>query len=172
MFDGEGYFGWLWERSGLGPNYCRLVRLLYQMEYVPSLVDDENRREDGNALLREYCAEFGYDIPPLDEGITDQCSVLEMLIAFATRINRELVGDPDDSYIGLWLKRMLENLGVYQYDDNHWNGKKAIVKLWSWLHKKGDVVLFPITLFSGGAQDSRKISEWERVNHFLNDQFS
>lgn len=172
MFDGEGYFEWLWERSGLGPEYSKLLTLLYETTYVPTLVDDENRREDGDALLRQYCREYGYDIPPVDEGISDKCSVLEMLIAFATRINTELVGDPSGSYVGLWLARMLENLGIYKYDDAHWSRIKVARKVWIWMHKKGDVALFPITLFSDLEQDSRKISEWERVNMFLNAQFS
>lgn len=170
----EEYFDWLWERSGLGPKYSELLMLLYEMTYVPVLVDDENRRADGNELFRIYCEEKGYDIHPSEYGVMDDCSVLEMLLAFAARINTELVGDPSESRVGLWFSRMLENLGIYKYDDDHWDREKAAKKVWCWMHKKGNpepVVLFPITLFSGAVHDSRKISEWERVNLALSAEF-
>jgi len=166
MFDGEGYFEWLWQRSGLGPNYTKLVTLLYTTEYVPTLVDDENRRADGNALLDIYCQENGYDFPPVEEFDHSGCSVLEMMIAFATRINLELIGDPEGTYTGLWLYRMLDNLRISQYDDKHWDGKKAALKVWIWLHKKSPFLLFPI---SKKVIDPRKISEWERVNIYLSE---
>ena len=172
--DFEEYFDWLWERSGIGPNYLQLMVLLYTTPYVPLLVDDENRKADGNELLHIYCEEYGYDIPPVDSGVLDECSVLEMLLAFAARINTELVGDPSESRVGLWFSRMLENLGIYQYDDAHWNREKVAKRVWCWMHKKGNpspIFLFPITSKKVKEVNSQTISEWERVTLALSADF-
>lgn len=177
MFDGEGYIDWLWKKSGLGPDRSRLIAFLMQAKYVPMLVDDENRRADGNALLDTYCQEMGYDLPPVEEYDRSGCSVLEMLLALADRIDRELIGDPDFNHAPLWFSRMLENLGIYQYDDKHWDEKKVALRVWNWMHKRGNYHLFssPFSKKKGekGEKevDFRKISEWELVNLSLKCDF-
>jgi hypothetical protein len=177
MFDGEGYFEWLWQRSEMGPKYHKLLTFLYTIKYVPMLVDDENRRTDGNALIEVYCQEMGYDLPPVEEFDFSGCTVLEMLLALADRINNELIGDPETNHAPIWFEQMLENLGIYQYDDDHWDEKACAVKVWNWMHKRGNVHLFcaPFSKKKGEkgekSLDFRKISEWELVNLSLNSQF-
>ena len=170
----EMYFDWLWERSGLGTNYFQLLTLLYTTPYEPLLVDDENRRADGNELFEIFCEEKKIQIHPSDSYMFEECSVLEMLLAFAARINVELVGDPSESRVGLWFSRMLENLGIYQYDDEHWDRKKAAIKVWCWMHKKGNpspIFLFPIDPKKVKEVNFRTLSEWERVNLALSVEF-
>ena len=170
----EIYFEWLWERSGLGSNYFQLLTLLYTTPYEPLLVDDENRRADGNELFVIFCEEKKVQIHPSDAQMFEECSVLEMLLAFAARINVELVGDPSESRVGLWFSRMLENLGIYQYDDAHWNREKVAKRVWCWMHKKGNpspIFLFPITSKKVKEVNSQTISEWERVNLALSADF-
>lgn len=177
MFDGEGYFEWLRKRSGMGQNYYMLLLFLHSVKYVPMLIDDENRRADGNAMIEVYCQENGYDLPPVEEFDFSGCSVLEMLLALADRIDKELIGDPNFNHAPLWFSRMLENLGIYQYDDEHWNEKKVALQVWNWMHKRGNVHLFcvPLTEKKGEkgekSLDFRKISEWELVNLSLKSDF-
>lgn len=161
--DGDEYFGWLWERTGLGSYYCRLMAALFTTPYVPRLTDDVNRWEDGACLVDIFCEETGIDIGPSDEDDAPECSVLEMLVALAERIDTELIeGEPTNSSPKYWLCMMLSNLGILQMTDRYFEEEVVEERIDEWMNR-GIRYLFPPV----GNYDQRRVSEWERVNRWL-----
>ena len=96
--------------------YFDLANKLYHTDFRSSVYMDANRAEDGETLRLWYAqlTSFYSDYKILEE---KPCSVLEMLIAFAERIDRDVIGKdidaPDRSAYWFWL--MLGNLGLVGY---------------------------------------------------------
>ena len=81
----QDYFAWLCELVGAdtgNPPYLILAKELHATEFTWCVRNDDNRASDGLQLRAEYGNSLGYFDGP--------CSVLEMLIALARRIDFEL----------------------------------------------------------------------------------
>ena len=83
----ESYFNWLCAKvlSVEVPIYFELMRILYRTEFVWVLERDQNRAEDGLELREDFLRETGLDPEP--EWLESECSIFEMLYAFAKRAN-------------------------------------------------------------------------------------
>ncbi len=86
----EEYFNWLCAKT-ISPyisNYVDLLGILYKTEFVWVVSRDKNRIEDGLELRDYFLNESGWykDSSWFDE----PCSVLEVLIAFASRASFQI----------------------------------------------------------------------------------
>lgn len=145
----KAYFDWL---CGLvkgdkpGRNRLEFVWSLHQKEFVSILPNDDNRIEDGLKLRQRFAEENNLpeDCPCKDEDPCEQpctnchsndckclygpCSVLEMLIALAQRIEY-LMQDPDeDDRTDQWFWGMIENLGLDIFPNTVPNRSKKVIE--------------------------------------------
>lgn len=115
----EAYFQWL-ATLVKNKSHGKLLRFLFETDYIYHKAMDANRAEDGISLRYEYLYEQGLDerdFPYLDE----PCNLLEMIFALARRLSL-IMGDPyhgDDSDVWFW--RMVSNLGLSKQTDRSFN---------------------------------------------------
>lgn len=117
----EIYFRELYDRITDGRcvtiSYYKLFRLLHDVEFSWSILMDKNRYSDGIQMRRE----LGF------EDVKDGCSVLEMMIALCIRAETEIMDNPQiGDRTGNWFFRMLNNMGISTYDDNHFDEDECL----------------------------------------------
>ena len=114
--DYPDYFVWLCELVSVDGRYTdvsywRLARELFDLLYFCDNDYDESRAMDGLALRRYY----------IDSGGTDpyegECTVLEVLIALARRIENTLDELDGESRIAMYFWEMIENLELGNLSD-------------------------------------------------------
>lgn len=119
----ERYFRWLYSHIGaltdLNPSHSHwlLAEVLHRRAFESTLVNDENRESDGLALRDEFCDEWGSW-----EGsrfIFEPCTVLEMLIALAKRMDYVSGGSViDNTGVGNCFWQMMRNAGLDHITDD------------------------------------------------------
>lgn len=104
----KDYFKWLCSMIEDDPDKnTSLLSELYNTQYEYSVEKDCNRYIDGVDLRKLFKEETGEDGPSEEF----PCSVLEMLIAFARRMETEIMQNPLDSCdIGRWFWMFIDNL--------------------------------------------------------------
>lgn len=114
------YFNWLCEMVHIDSHECwNMAKDLHSIEFTWSIPMDENRAMDG-VELRE---DFFRDNLHIDSGYLDYmdepCSVLEMFIALAKRINF-LMDDPYEyrSRVSDYFWEIVHNLSLDEYTDD------------------------------------------------------
>lgn len=124
------YFEWLYniacgDRYADEISYRKLLMYLHSKSFRYSIPMDENRAEDGIDLRRR----FAYDYTSLEDAdlyLTDECSVLEMILALAIRCEETIM---DDGSIGdrttQWFWGMIANLGLGFMTDDRFDKKLA-----------------------------------------------
>lgn len=121
------YFEYLKDIIGVpydNHDYDDLLKHLLEMDFdvvneYPT-DNDYNRVADGLALRNEYSFETCNFVPKdsyFERSILNHpCSVLEVLVALARRIENDFMYDPSEGdRTGLWMRVMLDNLGIGQY---------------------------------------------------------
>lgn len=157
----KDYLEWLtidiWYKAIDNPDdaysYQKLFRQMLETKFRWShteendLYMDENRAGDGIHLRAQYCNENWKameDPSNLDDFCTilptgNDCSVLEMIVAFSKRIDEEVMYDSScGDRSGIWCYRMFENLRLLRYDDDHYS-KSAVSRILSkFMNRKYD----------------------------------
>lgn len=112
------YLKWILKKVGCDAGdlkkYSKLFRILYEMEFYYLIPMDENRALDGIKLRRQYDLDHKTTLYSSEE----PCSVLEMLIALAIRMENDILGDPEDEHPEYWFWQFLDNLGILGYFDD------------------------------------------------------
>lgn len=91
-----------------GRDYSKLLEYLHERDFDPHCPHDENRMTDG-LHLRNDAGVVDY--------IIERCSLLEMLAAFAKRINDDII----EKSPAKWFWEMMDNCGLSQFDNDHWS---------------------------------------------------
>lgn len=172
----ELYFQWLYGMVAAPGfhdkdlTYWKLLRVLYQKEFFWDEVhvpNDENRASDGIALRGEFL--MRNDISFADPDWLDMnCSMLEMVIALARRIEFEAFAG--SAYFWFWT--MLDNLGLTGYSDERRFTKRLLYRIDCILE---DVInrnyeptglggLFPLR---DPRHDQRERELWYQMNDFV-----
>lgn len=137
----SSYFHWLCKLVGLNsafdpesenfsmdpanPSYFYLAQMLYFKEFTPFVPHDDNREADGKAL--RFWFANSHSCYNNYECLNGPCTVLEMMVALAQRIDRDLmIGPCFDDRSAVWFWEMLSNLGISRYDDTHFSDKISI----------------------------------------------
>lgn len=114
----ELYLTWLYsqiadpEVTAPSKSYWTLARLMYTMEFIWFVPNDDNRAEDGRNLRIEFIEDLGLeDIDP--DWMYLGCSMLELLIGLSRRLSFLDEGEPCD-----WFWHLIDNLGVRYNDRN------------------------------------------------------
>lgn len=171
----DSYFHWL---CGLvnadDPNcsYYDLMRILFDTEFRWSIRNDENRAQDGILLRGTFLKSSDSEGAGIGD-IQGPCTVLEMLIALATRIDIDIMWDPDKGDQTMrWFWEMVQNLGLDGFDDDDFEGEDGyrfvpfIVDRWLDRRYRWDGIggLFPL---KNPTCDQRETEIWYQMNVYM-----
>lgn len=176
------YFQWLCEKVNLySPDneiYTSLVRILMEREFYWIIDNDSNRASDGQYLRVMFEKEI-HDTTYFGD-INAPCSMLEMLIALAKRIDDILYDSERGPRVDYWFWMLIGNLGLDPATDEEisWNGKygeKFVNRtidhfLERKYSKKGYGGLFP--LHSNRYSDQRNVEIWYQMNYYVIENFT
>lgn len=163
------YRKWLLRRVGFRrKGYDRLMDQLLKMPYYwdSKFPRDEDRALDGLMLREEYFD----DEPPLM--LFPDCSVLEMLVAFAIRIDNEWTGDPEEPHPEEIFWEMICNLSLEKQDNFRFdhNIVERFVEIWlrRFYDFEGNRSIFPVEKCE---KDHRKISIWSQMLDYISQKY-
>lgn len=172
----DEYFDWLyslvWDDRTSGRSYREILTMMHNTTFTYFMVMDENRYADGIGMRYR----FGYenDVPDrIIEDVLDvsACSVLEMMIALAVRCEEHIMDDPDiGNRTGVWFWDMMNNLGLADMDDDHFDMDAAEYILDRFVSRRyrrnGSGGLF---ITNDPDVDMRNIEIWYQMMDYLNE---
>lgn len=168
-----GYFKWLCEQAGIetdnGKTYYELAKTLYARDFVPLIDGDKNRAWDGRGLRGEWAED---DCEKYNRINQRHCSVFEMLLALAKRMNYLSYDDTEEDRTKLFFWIMVDNLGLLPYDDDHFYEKfgpdmveMTVDKLLNREYEANGIDgLFPL---KWPKSDQRRVEIWYQMNAWL-----
>ena len=119
----QTYFRWLCDIVHIDQedrSYWLVAKDLFRKTFFSLIEHDENRGYDGLELRDEFVCDCDDEYDMTDQDICEDCSVLEMMIALARRIDFETSNPYDDDgtdRTAFWFWEMMDNLGLTEYDD-------------------------------------------------------
>ena len=148
-------------------NYELLMRELHEIDFKWIIDRDENRMKDGLALRYDF-----FDDSDVDGGFIRPCSVLEMLVALALRLESDYIGDPGDPHPIDIFWSMICNLGLWMYYDNNFNEFAVEEKVDIWLERhfksNGEGSIFPLKY---DTFDSREAEIWTQAMAYITENY-
>ena len=118
------YFEWMYHLVCNDEKYNKLsfrklLYFLYSVDFFPQIEMDENRRIDGINFRYRFGYENGYSDEYIKRYLdTKECSILEMMLALAYRVEEQIMADISyGNRTGQWFWVMIVNLGLGQMDD-------------------------------------------------------
>ena len=177
------YFKYLMSIVGdYGSNYKNLMMVLHQIEFYSLVPNDDNREADGENFRGMFIEKFGSDD---DKDLPNiSCTIFELLIGLAKRLEFEMVGGPEEKPIGYWFYILLTNLKLQRFSDDTWktgddyyrnnlDSRRQIQKIVKIMleHKydrKGNGGLFPLKV---AHEDQRRIEIWYQMSAWLEENF-
>jgi hypothetical protein len=171
------YFDWLCEkvnpsRPATDISWDRLLAQMFNTDFFWSIPNDDNRAFDGKVLRDQFAYEEG--LQRYSEIIRDECSLLEMLIALAERCDVDIMAiqQPTERQAGHWFWIFLENCGVLEYDDRHYDATMVEV-IFSQVMRRNYLYngvggFFPLQIAS---EDQREVELWYQMNEWLEEKY-
>lgn len=163
------YFNWLvakviqLENPTPSLTFWKLLQELHQTEFVWLVPNDDNRVQDGLDLRPEFLREVGVEEDVLFNGLG--CSVFEMLIAFARRIEF----DTDEPLRDLFWK-FITNLDLNHFNDVEYDERRVADILtnfiWRTYNFNGAGGMFPLRK---PKRDQRKVEIWYQYCDYVID---
>ena len=119
------YFYWLC--SIAFPNeqgqshYSNILKLLYETDFIYVVPLDENRYIDGVKMRYHFSCSSKIPEDIVNSELNNKrCSVLEMMVALASRCESIMYEAEHGDRTSEWFKIMFDNLGLSNYPDNQW----------------------------------------------------
>lgn len=168
MITHDEYFEWLMQIIEGPREYSYVLERLYNTEFYSPVPRDDNRAVDGVELRYMYQDETD-DICEKD----GCCSVLEMMIGLAMRIDNDylyeyIYGDRTAE----WFWEMMHNLRLDYYDDYNYDPDEVRYILEKFLDRKygkhGQNSLFPCQ-FAG--QKWKDLEIWYQLNRYILEKY-
>ena len=174
------YLDFLCEIVGRTYEYSLLLEHLHRIEFYSLVPNDDNRGVDGEALRELYLDEVGpQGVSPLrflaeDEVPNGPCTVLEMLVGVAQRLEIDLFGSRFERSVGEWFWVLIDNLGLEWCDNHGWNtenrasevAKKVEILLERRYSTDGNGGLFPL---KWAQKDQRRVEIWCQMSFWINE---
>lgn len=173
MLREEDYYNWLLGKvadADFDPSrYSKLMRLMYNTEFTWTIDEDENRAFDGLDLRREFATEMDYNQMEVHMILGRPCSILEMIIALACRIENQIM---EDLFVGprfgRWIMVMISSLGLKYETDDYYDYPYVDYIISSFLKREyerdGDGGLFRVRNHD---IDMREMEIWSQTNWYL-----
>lgn len=148
-------------------SYFLLAKKLYGKDFYWSVPNDDNRGMDGQRLREDYLRENN-----VTGRITGQCSMLEMLIALASRMSAMLEEsyDSDKTFNCFW--EMLQNCELEKFTDDTYDefgGSRMVDYILTNIlersyKRNGKGGLFPLKY---NKKDQRKVEIWYQMCEYI-----
>lgn len=187
----ENYIRWLYEKVGLETkeysDYWRVIRRLFKRQFISLVKNDDNRIGDGLSLRRQFEEQLGYPEGSVDDALGDfvGCNMLEMMVAFASRIQSDIMWDPDtEDRTAFWFWTMLSNAGLdLKACQDGYFGKEQLINLENLLDrviyrtysKTGIGSFFPLEKFQNAPKNSkrdlRKVELWYQMQFWIGENY-
>lgn len=171
------YFDWMYslvcnKYSKL--SYRKLLRFLHSIEFTYIICRDKNRAMDGINFRYHFGRENGYSNETIDEYLDTKsrpCSILEMMIALAVRIEDQFMDDYSfGNRTGQWFWNMIVNLGLGNMCDNRFDLEYSEDVISRFLKRQyspnGEGGLF---VLKSPPEDMRDIEIWYQAMWYLNE---
>lgn len=182
------YGEWLLDSMNLGyedgfiEEYHHLYEVLHTTPFTYTIPMDKNRMLDG-IVQREYFLDDEDACPKsyrkLECFNVTECTLLEVLSAFAIRIDGEWIGDPNDPKPKIVFTEMLKNLGIL-IPDVVWMRRpsstvnRVMDSIDVWLDRKfdfyGNGSIFPLKN-NYEMIDQREIEMWMQMTAYLRENW-
>lgn len=165
------YFEWLCHIVDVKDGYWSVMGYLYNHEFTWFIANDDNRINDGIALRDKFLEESG-----LEADIYGPCSVLEMMVALAMRMETDILYDPEKGdQTSEWFWLMIRNLGLDRYSDENLDFETAgeidnIIRVMvdRVYAMNGTGGLFPL---KKPKQNQRRVEIWYQMQHYICENF-
>lgn len=175
------YFNWLCEKVHIDMgtvSYMLMAKELFHRYFESIVPNDDNRASDGRELREEFLSEVGHleALPYLDNA---PCSIFEMLIALARRMEFELCSaESSQDRTTTYFWELIGNLGlmalsddVYAMNPGGWNAdlKLCVNRLvHRTYNRNGHGGLFPL---KHPMEDQRKVEIWYQMQSYLEENY-
>lgn len=171
------YFEWLYSLVRKGAyserfSYRKLLERLHSTNFRYQLIRDQDRAEDGEDLRYRFATTQGYwgSLNEVLDILDGPCSVLEMMIALATRCEENITDDPNiGDRTGEWFWGMIVSLGLGEMLDDTFDKAYVDEVIERFLDRRyspdGKGGLFTIPRCK---RDLRKAKIWDQLNWYLN----
>ena len=169
----NAYFSWLVEHIKPDDEHWCLLRRLHQKEYywLDSVPLDENREKDGRALRVKFADDSEWPLEHILGVLEGPCSMLEMLVALAMRIETDILYDAEfGDRTGTWFWMILKNAGLDMNDTDYYQIyiDQVLNRILSrYYEKNSEGSLFPVKNTCG--KDWRKTDLWMQIQLYLNE---
>ena len=169
----ESYFDWLSSFAKL-PDHVLLLRKLYLTDFSWLIPFDENRACDGIQLRYRFGRECGIPDPVICAELDNRpCSVLELIVALAIRIEGQIMGDESiGDRTASWIFAMITNLGLIGYNNHVFDEREVDRILYIFLNRQysrtGRGGLFEIPNLDP-SRDMRNEEIWCQMCWYLNE---
>jgi hypothetical protein len=165
----DEYVDWLIDRISFNAkSYKKLIDILSTREFYWSVDHDDNRAEDGKMLREDFFDAIGVS----GARWGDNCTILEMLIGLAIRMDLEYVGDPSNPHPDDIFESMLDNLGLLDYKDRNFSADEVNDILDAWLDREfdynGDGSIFPLEY---PITDQRTCEIWSQMQAYIGENY-
>lgn len=175
----QDYFQWLCDMVHIDQGTCTyhlLARDLHRKPFIFSIERDENRAGDGLELREEFVRDNEYASYGEIDG---ECSVFEMIIALARRMDYA-TSDPYDlndisDRTSYWFWEIMDNLGLSRFSDDVYVEEEGDVYV-DWIvdnllqrqyDEDGLGGMFPL---NDCYTDQRDLEIWDQMNAYLIDR--
>lgn len=173
----DRYFNWLVKKVYPEGNdaYYHLLRFLFERQFNFLMPNDGNRAEDGIDLRYRFGNAYSISDPEIC-GVLDQepCSMLEMMVALALRVDEQIFDPQDDEDEATrFFVSMLGSLGLFKYSDEHFDIREVdrIIRRFEnrTYERNGRGGLFYI---QNCREDMRTLEIWYQMMLYLNQRRS
>lgn len=152
--------------------YGRLFDILHHIDFICVVERDENREADGVELRDDYNIPDDFDDCLVDDFLERPCSVLEMMIALAIKVDDEFIGDPAEEHPEEFFMEMIKNLGLDKFRGNRYKESDVIRIIDRWLNREfdrdGTGSPFPV---KESKRDQRELEIWDQMNAYLRENY-
>lgn len=168
------YFEWMYNLvCGIKKvSYRKLLYFLHTIPFYYLIEMDDNRACDGVNLRYRFGNQMGYHIAEIAATLDNrECSVLEMMVALANRIEESIMDNPEyGDRTGEWFFAMLGSLGISNQNDDIFDEdyvKKTITILLERLYEaNGRGGLFTV---KEPRRDMRSVEIWMQAMWYLHE---
>lgn len=156
--------------------YSKLLHFLSETPFCYVIQGDRNRVKDAIFMRRTWADENNviFDVPD-NEIYNGSCSVLEMLVSFAKRIDKEWTGVESDDHPEQIFAIFMTNLELDVYSDDRYNPNIVEDIVYKWMYGKikrnGEGGLFPLYDKKSRHIDQRNKEMWLQMMPWINENF-
>ena len=169
----QAYFDWLYNQIKEEES-LRFKNFIFEFHSIPFICiipNDDNRAEDGCQLRYRFADLNNNSDPPL----SGACTILEMLIALANRMDFILFDEAKGERCPKWFWLFIDNLKLQKYDnDESAESKKKFNKivLRKFVKREyqgdGRGGLFPL---NSPANDQRHVEIWYQMMDYISENY-